>query len=60
MKDYKLEYESLRKEADTNKNYVFERPILIITLSLASINFGKGEYTPYVPAFITIILCLNL
>ena len=35
---YELEYESLRKEADTNKNYVFERPILIVTVSLAATN----------------------
>jgi len=60
MIDYKLEYENLRKESDTNKNYVFERPILIVTVSLATINFGANDYISYVPAFITILLCFNL
>jgi len=58
-KNYELEYENLRRESETNKNYVFERPILILTVSLATINFGGEEYIPYIPIFITILLCFN-
>ena len=58
-KNYELEYENLRKESETNKNYVFERPILILTVSLATINFGSTEYVPYIPIFITFLLCFN-
>jgi len=58
-KHYELEYQTLREESDKNKSYVFERPILILTVSLASINFGGSEYIQYIPVFITILLCFN-
>lgn len=60
MIDYKIEYETLREELDLNKRYVFERPILIVTVSLAAINFGTDIWVPYIPAFITALLCFNL
>lgn len=58
--NYDLEYENLRREVDIDKKYVFELPILIVTVSLAAINFGPSDYIPYIPAFITILLCFNL
>ena len=60
MDYYGLEYENLRIEADNDKRYIFERPILIVTVSLAAINFGAVDYFPFIPAFITFMLCFNL
>ncbi len=60
MSNYDQEYNHLRNEAEINKKYVFERPILILTICVAAINFGQPIQLPYIPSFITILLCFNL
>lgn len=60
MSNYDQEYNHLRNEAEINKKYVFERPILILTICVAAINWGQPMQLPYIPSFITILLCFNL
>ena len=37
------EYDALRRELDEGKKYVFERPLLLITLGIASARFAEKE-----------------
>jgi hypothetical protein len=46
------EFETLRNELLQGKRYVFERPILIITASLAFIQFVDKQYAIYFPAIV--------
>lgn len=54
------EYETLRNELLQSKQYVFERPILIITGSIAFIQFIDKQYAIYFPLIIIGLLSFNL
>lgn len=54
------EYETLRNELIQGKQYVFERPILIITGSIALIEFIDKQYAVYFPMIIIGLLLFNL
>jgi hypothetical protein len=54
------EYETLRSEMLQGKQYVFERPILIITASIAFIQFVDKQYAIYFPLIIIGLLSFNL
>ncbi len=54
------EYETLRSELLQGKQYVFERPILIITASIAFIQFVDKQYAIYFPSIIIGLLSFNL
>jgi hypothetical protein len=54
------EYETLRTEIHQGKQYVFERPILIITASIAFIQFVDNRYAIYFPLIIIGLLWFNL
>ncbi len=54
------EYETLRSEILQSKKYVFERPILIITVSIALFKFIEEDYATYLPMVIIGLLFFNL
>jgi hypothetical protein len=54
------EFETLRNELLQSKQYVFERPILIITASIAFIQFVDKQYAIYFPLIIIGLLSFNL
>ena len=54
------EYEVLTNELIQGKSYVFERPILIITASLALFQFIEEQYAIYFPIVIIGLLFFNL
>jgi hypothetical protein len=54
------EYNSLRNELLQGKKYVFERPLLIITLSFAGLNFMDKAYVAYLPPMAIGLLMFNL
>ena len=54
------EYETLRSELLEGKKYVFERPILIITAALASIQLLDNEQIIYLPPVVIWLLSFNL
>jgi hypothetical protein len=55
-----LEFEALRNELLQGKRYVFERPILIITVSIAFIQFIDRQFAVYFPIIIIGLLSFNL
>jgi hypothetical protein len=55
-----LEYQSLREELLVAKKYVFERPLLILTLGAAVLAGGNKEYLVFVPVLMTGLLVFNL
>lgn len=54
------EYETLRNELHQGKQYVFERPILIVTVSIAFVQFVDKQYAIYFPLIIIGLLSFNL
>lgn len=54
------EFNTLRSELLQGKKYVFERPLLIITFSLAALNFMEKNYVVYVPPIGIGLLMFNL
>lgn len=48
--DEALEYETLRQELSESRKYVFERPLLIITLSIAAFNILDEPFLAILPA----------
>jgi len=54
------EYQTLRDEILQSKKYVFERPLLIITVALASINFIEKPYIACFPPIAIGLLTFNL
>lgn len=55
-----LEYQSLREELLVAKKYVFERPLLILTLGAAILAGGSKEHLVFLPALLTGLLIFNL
>lgn len=54
------EYDTLRNEMLQGKKYVFERPLLIITVSIALIRIIEKDYSIYLPIIIIGLLLFNL
>ncbi|NQU39690.1 MAG: hypothetical protein HQ523_07035 [Lentisphaerae bacterium] len=54
------EYNSLRSELLQGKRYVFERRLLIVTLSLAGLNLIDKAYVAYLPPMAIGLLMFNL
>ena len=54
------EYNALRDELLQSKKYVFERPLLIITVALGSLNFIEKAYIVYLPPIAIGLLMFNL
>ena len=56
-----LEYTTLRNELLQNKQYVFERPLLIITAAgVASFQFSKQPSFMLLPILLIVVLLVNL
>ena len=54
------EYETLRAELLDGKKYVFERPILIITAALASVQLLEKGQAIYLTPIVIWLLSFNL
>ncbi len=54
------EYEALREELLVGKKYVFERPLLIITISVAAANFTNEAHLAYLPPIVIGLMVFNL
>lgn len=54
------EYKTLREEILQGKKYVFERPLLIITISVALIKFIDKPYIYFIPMLMLSLLLFNL
>ncbi|TAL69962.1 MAG: hypothetical protein EPN82_04925 [Bacteroidetes bacterium] len=54
------EYETLRTELFKVRQYIFERPIIIITGSIALIQLIEKQYSIYLPIIIIGLLLFNL
>ncbi|MCD4655939.1 MAG: hypothetical protein K8S87_00195 [Planctomycetes bacterium] len=54
------EYSTLRCEIIQGKKYVFERPLLIFTLSIAALNFMDKSLVAYLPAMAIGFIMFNL
>ncbi|MBI9050895.1 MAG: hypothetical protein JEZ00_15850 [Anaerolineaceae bacterium] len=55
------EYDSLRSESMQNKQYVFERPLLIITaFGIAVVQFNNDTAVSLLPCLLIIVLLMNL
>ena len=54
------EYETLRAELLDGKKYVFERPILIITAALASVQLVEKDHAIYLAPIVVWLLAFNL
>ena len=57
---YQDEYQTLREEILQGKKYVFERPLLIVTISVAVIQFIDKPFMVYVPILLIPLLAFNL
>ena len=57
---YQDEYQTLRDEILQGKKYVFERPLLIVTISVALIQFIDKPFMVYVPILLIPLLAFNL
>jgi hypothetical protein len=53
------EYQTLRTELETGKRYVFERPLLILTVFVAALNLTKTPYIWFLPAGLVALLTFN-
>lgn len=57
----KLEYASLRDELAKNKQYVFERPLIIIAaIGAALVQFKSTDYLPILPFLLIVTIWTNL
>jgi uncharacterized membrane protein YhaH (DUF805 family) len=55
------EYRSLREEHMKNRNYMFERPIIILSLVVVALQFSSQlSFNYFILAVIIFILCFNL
>lgn len=54
------EYNTLRSEVLQGRKYVFERPLLIVTMGLAALNFIDKNYVIYLPPMAVGLLMFNL
>lgn len=54
------EYEALREELLIGKKYVFERPLLIVTITVAAANFADKEHIGYLPPIVIGLMAFNL
>jgi hypothetical protein len=54
------EYESLRIEILQGKQYVFERPIIIISIIVGLMQFLDKEYALYIPILLVFFLTFNI
>lgn len=57
---YQDEYQTLREEILQGKKYVFERLLLIVTISVALIQFIDKPFMVYVPILLLPLLAFNL
>lgn len=53
------EYQALRSELLDSRKYVFERPLLILTLGVAGMTALHGEYRALLPPFILSLVIFN-
>ena len=54
------EYDSLRAELNKGKQYVFERPLLLISGSIAFVQLIDKEYSIFLPLIIIVLLYYNI
>jgi hypothetical protein len=54
------EYDSLREELSKGKQYVFERPLILISGSIALVQLTDTEYSIFLPLIIIILLYYNI
>ena len=55
-----IEAETLRAELLEGKKYVFERPLLIITATIALLNLPDKSFAPFIPLTTISLLMFNL
>lgn len=60
MIDQQVEYKSLRDEVLQGKKYVFERPLLIITICVALLKFIDKPFISFIPILMISMLLFNL
>jgi hypothetical protein len=54
------EFRALRAELEQGKEYIFERPLLLITVSIALLNFIEKPYVSLLPPIVIGLLMFNL
>ena len=54
------EYRTLRDELLEGRRFVFERPLLIVTASLAALKFAEGQMMHLIPGILIAIMIFNL